>query len=140
MILGAEKKIPFISGKHLVLNMQKSLDFHPNGMIFKAGFSNGEILEKDYYFCRWRFCGTQEDNSIESHCIRTPYPCHKGEDISKYCEKLGVARLSDLVYINEEAWRTKEETRSEALYIWQQIKTAFTKALIKKAFYQEDLM
>jgi L-serine dehydratase len=131
LILGAEKEIPFIYGKHLVLNMKESLDFHPNGMIFKAVFNNGEILEKDYYSVGGGFVATQEDNSIESHCIRTPYPCHKGEDISKYCEKLGVARLSDLVYINEEAWRTKEETRSEALYIWQQIKECIYKGVNK---------
>ena len=52
--------------------MQKSLDFHPNGMIFKAVFNNGEILEKDYYSVGGGFVATQEDNSIESHCIRTP--------------------------------------------------------------------
>jgi L-serine dehydratase len=34
----AEKEIPFIYGKHLVLNMQKSLDFHPNGHDFQSGF------------------------------------------------------------------------------------------------------
>ena len=28
---GGENEIPFIYGKHLVLNMDKSLDFHPNG-------------------------------------------------------------------------------------------------------------
>jgi L-serine dehydratase len=47
--LGKEKKIPFVYGENLVLNMEKSLDFHPNGMIFKAIFENDEILERDYY-------------------------------------------------------------------------------------------
>ena len=52
----------------------KSLDFHPKWNDFQSGFNNGEILEKDYYSVGGGFVATQEDNSIESHCIRTPYP------------------------------------------------------------------
>lgn len=129
--LGAEKEIPFIYGHHLILNMEKSLDFHPNGMIFKAIFKNGEILEKDYYSVGGGFVATREDNSIENQCIRTLYPCHKGEDVLKYCEQLGFEKFSDLIYVNEEAWRTKEETKNEALYIWQQIKECIYKGVNK---------
>lgn len=130
--LGGEKEIPFIYGKNLVLNMEKSLDFHPNGMIFKAIFEDGETLEKDYYSVGGGFVATKEDNSIESHCIRTLYPCHKGEDVIKFCEKLNLEKFSDLVYINEEAWRTKDETRADALYIWQQIKECIFKGISKE--------
>ena len=130
--LGAEKILPFVYGENLILNMDKSLDFHPNGMIFKAIFENGEILEKDYYSVGGGFVATKEDNSIKDNCIRTVYPCHKGEDVIKYCEKLGIEKFSDLVYINEEAWRTKDETRAEALYIWQQIKECIYKGISKE--------
>ena len=130
--LGKEKKIPFVYGENLVLNMEKSLDFHPNGMIFKAIFENDEFLERDYYSVGGGFVATKEDNSIKENCIRTLYPCHKGEDVIKYCEKLGIKRFSDLIYINEEAWRTKEETRAEAIYIWQQIKECIYKGISKE--------
>ena len=130
--LGGEKVLPFVYGENLILNMEKSFDFHPNGMIFKAIFGNGEILEKDYYSVGGGFVATKEDNSIKDNCIRTVYPCHKGEDVIKYCEKLGIEKFSDLVYINEEAWRTKDETRAEALYIWQQIKECIYKGISKE--------
>ena len=130
--LGGEKILPFVYGENLILNMEKSLDFHPNGMVFKAIFENGEILEKDYYSVGGGFVATKEDNSIKDNCIRTVYPCHKGEDVIKYCEKLDIERFSDLIYINEEAWRTKEETRAEALYIWQQIKECIYKGISKE--------
>ena len=130
--LGGEKVLPFVYGENLILNMEKSLDFHPNGMIFKAIFENGEILERDYYSVGGGFVATKEDNSIKDNCIRTVYPCHKGEDVIKYCEKLGIEKFSDLVYINEEAWRTKDETRAEALYIWQQIKECIYKGISKE--------
>ena len=130
--LGGEKIIPFEYGKHLILNMNKSLEFHPNGMIFKAIFNNGESIEQDYYSVGGGFVATKEENSIDSHCIRTLYPCHNGADIEKNLQKLGLNRISDLVYLNEESWRSKEETNRDALYIWHQIKECIYKGVNKE--------
>lgn len=130
--LGGEKEIPFIYGHHLVLNMQKSLDFHPNGMIFKAVFEDGTELVQDFYSVGGGFIASQEKNSIQKQCVRTLYPCHKSSDIVKYCQQLGFSRVSDLILINEESWRTQEETRAEALYIWQQIKECIYKGVNKE--------
>ncbi|MDR6919329.1 MULTISPECIES: L-serine ammonia-lyase [Chryseobacterium] len=130
--LGGEKEIPFVYGYHLVLNMHKSLDFHPNGMIFRAVFEDGTELVQDFYSVGGGFIASQEKNSIQKQCIRTLYPCHHGSDIVKYCEKLGLKRISDLIFINEESWRPQEETRQEALYIWQQIKECIYKGVNKE--------
>ena len=127
--LAGEKVIPFVYGEHLILNKKKSLDFHPNGMIFRAVFENGETLTQDYYSVGGGFIATQEENSFEKHCIRTLYPCHNGEDIVKYVNRLGLNRISDLIFLNEESWRSKEETEKEALYIWQQIKECIYKGV-----------
>lgn len=129
--LGGEKSIPFVYGHHLILNKSKSLDFHPNGMIFKAIFNNGEELVQDYYSVGGGFVATQEENSIQDNCIRTLYPCHHGEDIKKNVEKLGLSKISDLIFLNEESWRTKEETEKQALFIWQQIKDCIYKGVNK---------
>ncbi len=131
LILGGEKKIPFIYGKHLVLNMNKSLDYHPNGMIFKAIFEDGKILEQDYYSVGGGFVATKNENSMQKTCIRTLYPCHSGEDILRNVEKLEFTNISDLVFLNEESWRTKTETKTEALYIWNQIKECVYKGISK---------
>lgn len=127
--LAGEKVIPFVYGEHLILNKEKSLDFHPNGMIFRVVFENGETLTQDYYSVGGGFIATQEENSFEKHCIRTLYPCHNGEDIVKYVNRLGLNRISDLIFLNEESWRSKEETEKEALYIWQQIKECIYKGV-----------
>ncbi len=132
LLLGNKKIIPFIYGKHLILNKEKSLDFHPNGMIFKAVFEDGEELTQDYYSVGGGFVATKEDNTFKNSCIRTMYPCHKGEDLLKYCEKLSLSRISDLVHINEEAWRSRNETEKEALYIWKQIKECIYKGVNKE--------
>ena len=127
-----QKDIPFIYGHHLILNKEKSLDFHPNGMIFKAIFNDGSELVQDYYSVGGGFIATQEKNSIERDCIRTLYPCHHGSDILKYCEKFNFKRISDLILVNEESWRTQEETKAEALYIWNQIKECVYKGVNKE--------
>ena len=130
--LGGEILIPFVYGKHLILNKSKSLDFHPNGMIFRAVFKNGEELTQDYYSVGGGFIATKEQSSFENECVRTLYPCHSGADVFKNIEKTKVERVSDLVYLNEESWRTKEETEKEALYIWEQIVECIYKGVNKE--------
>lgn len=132
LILGGEKLIPFVYGHHLILNKNKTLDFHPNGMIFKAIFNNGDELVQDYYSVGGGFIATQNENSMEEQCVRTLYPCHHGNDLLRNVEKLGLERISDLIFLNEESWRTAEETAAEALYIWQQIKECIYKGVNKE--------
>lgn len=130
--LGGEKEIRFVYGHHLVLNMSRSLEYHPNGMIFRAVFEDGTELVQDFYSVGGGFIMSQEKKSIDKHCIRTLYPCHKSSDIVRYCDKLGLDKISDLILMNEESWRTREETRQEALYIWQQIKECIYKGVNKE--------
>lgn len=132
LLLGGEREVPFIYGHHLILNKQKSLEFHPNGMIFKVIFEDGQELSQDYYSVGGGFVATKEENSLENQCIRTLYPCHHGSDIKKYVEQLGLDRISDLIYLNEESWRPREETNKEALYIWDQIKECIYKGVNKE--------
>lgn len=130
--LGGEVLLPFIYGHHLILNKEKNLDFHPNGMIFKAVFSDGEVLEQDYYSVGGGFVATQDEVSVESQCVRTLYPCHNGKDVEKNLKKLGLKRFSDLIFLNEESWRTRQETEYEALQIWKHIKECIYKGVNKQ--------
>ena len=130
--LGGEVWLPFIYGHHLILNKEKSLDFHPNGMIFKVVFKDEEELSQDYYSVGGGFVATREDNSLEDRCIRTLYPCHHGKDILNYCEKLNLDKISDLVLMNEESWRTQHETKDKALEIWESIKDCVYRSINKK--------
>ncbi|MBD8018326.1 L-serine ammonia-lyase [Kaistella pullorum] len=130
--LAGRHVIPFIYGEHLILNKQKSLEFHPNGMIFRAVFNDGQEFEQDYYSVGGGFIATKEESSYEKHCVRTLYPCHHGRDVIANIQKLGLTKISDLIYLNEESWRSREETDAEALYIWQQIKECIYKGVNKE--------
>src|SRR5690554_2173673 len=79
--LGGEVEIPFIYGHHLILNMSKNLDFHPNGMIFKAVFKDGTELEQDYYSIGGGFVATQEATSVDEVCTKTTYPCQDRKSV-----------------------------------------------------------
>lgn len=126
--LGGEHCIHFVYGEHLVLNKQKNLPFHPNGMIFKAVFQDGTTLEQDYYSIGGGFVATQDEITVADICTRTLYPCHKGADVLKYCAQLGIS-FSDLVYLNEESWRSREAIDQHALGIWQHIKECIYKGV-----------
>lgn len=130
--LGGEKIISFVYGVNLILNKEKTLDFHPNGMIFKVIFEDGEEIVQDYYSIGGGFIATQNESSYEKSCVRTLYPCHHGEDVLRNIEKLGLSKFSDLIFLNEESWRTKEQTEAEALEIWQQIKECIYKGVNKE--------
>lgn len=129
--LNGKHEIDFLYGHHLVLNMKENLPFHPNGMIFKAIFNDGSVLEQDYYSIGGGFVATQDDNSADELCTRTLYPCHSGADVLKYCSRLNLS-LSDLTYINEESWRSREEIDKHALWIWEQIKECVYKGVNKE--------
>lgn len=133
LLLGNEIEIPFVYGHHLILNKSKSLEFHPNGMIFKAVFEDNTELIQDYYSIGGGFVATQEETSADETCTRTLYPCHHGKDVLFYCEKLGIS-VSDLIYLNEESWRTKEETDKHALSIWENIKDCIYKGVNQEGF------
>lgn len=130
--LGGEKFLPFVYGHHLILNKERSLDFHPNGMIFKAVFEDGSELSQDYYSVGGGFIATQQENSMENSCVRTLYPCHHGADILRYTKELGLPRISDLIFLNEESWRSRSETQAQALHIWNQIKECIYKGVNKE--------
>lgn len=129
--LGGEVEIPFEYGHHLSLNMTKSLDFHPNGMIFKAVFNDGSEIEQDYYSIGGGFVTTKEETSVDDVATQTQYPCHTGADVEHYCEKLGLS-FSDLIYLNEEAWRPREKTEAHALSIWENIKDCIYKGVTQE--------
>ena len=131
LMLGGEKEIPFRYGYHLILNRDETLPYHPNGMIFKAVFENGDEVVQDYYSVGGGFVATKDEVNVESESVHTPYPCHHGRDVFRYIKQLGLQRFSDLIFLNEESWRPKEATEKEALYIWNQIKECIYKGANK---------
>ncbi len=121
LLLNGEQSISFDYAKDLVFEFKIALPFHANGMMCKALLNNGKEISEKYYSLGGGFVATENENSIQQHSIVTPYPCHHANAIAENCAKLGL-RVSDLIYINEQAWRTKAEIDQQALSIWKEIK------------------
>lgn len=113
--------VPFVYEEHLIFDFEHSLPYHPNGMTFIAVLDDGVQIERSYYSVGGGFVATENSNTLNLHAIKTPYPCHKAASISEFCHQLKL-RVSDLVYLNEEAWRTKERIDHDVLEIWNEIK------------------
>jgi L-serine dehydratase len=121
LLLGESNLIPFIYDQHLVFEMNKSLPFHPNGLTFTAWFQDHEPIERSYYSVGGGFVATENSNTLNLRAIVTPYPCHKAETIARYCRGMDLS-VSELVFLNEQAWKTPEQINIDALKIWMEIK------------------
>lgn len=132
--LAGQVVIDFEYKKNLIFEHAITLDFHPNGMMFQvkikeAGIAE-KIIEEKYYSVGGGFVATEETNTITENAIVTPYPCHKAKSITDYCKKLNLS-VSDLIYVNEEAWRTREEIKKEVMSIWHEIKQCMFRGVYK---------
>lgn len=128
--LAAQTEINFEYKKNIIFEYGITLDFHPNGMMFQIETESGEKIEEKYYSVGGGFVATEETNTITENAIVTPYPCHMAKSITDYCKKLNLS-VSDLIYVNEEAWRTREEIRKEVMTIWHEIKQCMFRGVYK---------
>lgn len=131
--LNGKIDIPFDYKTDLLFEYHITLDFHPNGMKFFAATKDGRVFE-DYYFSIGGGFVVKEgadDDAIRNHSKVTKYPCHTAKDIIENCRKLNM-RVSELVFLNEQTWRTPAEIRSHALYIWEEIKQCVYRGVCKK--------
>jgi L-serine dehydratase len=130
ILLNGSYPLGFDYSKHLKFVPATTLDFHPNGMMFKADLNNGTSIEEKYYSLGGGFVATDEINTINCNAIITPFPCHYAATIFENCTKMNIS-VSDLIYINEEAWQPKEEIKANALKIWHEIKECIFRGVYK---------
>lgn len=113
--------IHFDYDRHLIFHKNETKVHHPNTLQLKAILRDGSIAEKHYYSLGGGFVATDESNSIENKAIRTPHPCHIARSILDFCTDFKIS-VSDLIYINEQAWRSVEEINLKALSLWHEMK------------------
>lgn len=131
--LGGEYGIPFNYEADLRFEFGHTLDFHPNGLCFSVVLHDGQQLEARYFSIGGGFVVREgdEDEEIDNHARQTQYPCHSAKDIVSTCQRLNM-RVSELVFLNEQAWRTPDEIRSHALYIWNEIRQCIFRGVQRK--------
>ena len=121
LTLLGEKPMRFVEKDDLAM-IRKPLDFHPNGMIFRAFDTAGlQIRSREYYSVGGGFVVDEQaagsDRIVEDR-TPLPYPFHSARELLALCDEQGLS-ISQLMLSNEAAWRPEAETRARLLQIWQ---------------------
>ncbi|QXI37571.1 L-serine ammonia-lyase [Pseudomonas xantholysinigenes] len=116
-----EHGINFVEKQHLAM-IRKPLDYHPNGMIFRAFDAAGlQIRSREYYSVGGGFVVDEEaaghDRIVEDSTVLA-YPFKTGKELLAHCTAQQLS-FSQVMLANEAAWRPEAETRAGLLRIWQ---------------------
>lgn len=132
--LGGKRNLPFVHERDLVFEDAITLPRHANGMRFRAVLQGGDIVERTYYSLGGGFVAADDDTAAASAPrIVTPYPCHSGRDLLRNCRALGLS-VSDLTYLNEQAWRRRDDIDAEALRLWREIRHCIFRGVHREGY------
>ncbi len=116
-----EHSIAFIEKQHLAM-IRKPLDYHPNGMIFRAFDEAGlQIRSREYYSVGGGFVVDEDaagHDRIVEDSTALPYPFKTARELLGHCTAQNLS-ISQVMLANEAAWRPEAETRAGLLRIWQ---------------------
>jgi L-serine dehydratase len=119
--LAGEHPIAFSVGDDVVLHRRKKLEFHSNGMIFRAFDADSrELLRREYYSVGGGFVLDADDAgnpAIVADRTEVRYPFRTGEELLARTRETGL-RISDVMLANELTWRSEAEIRAGLLDIW----------------------
>jgi L-serine dehydratase len=115
--LAGKYLISFDPGKDIEFKYLRTLDYHPNGMTLIAE-TNSDNRKETYFSIGGGFIVREgESLNLREH-IRLPYPVDTAKDLIEACEETG-GNVSDVVKINERAWRSDEDTFEGVMRIFR---------------------
>lgn len=138
IVLDGTCEIDFDPSGDIQFLFTETLPYHSNGLCFLATLNDGEAIAETYYSIGGGFVkkearpparsGTGGDDPVgrgeevvAGSSISLPFPVSDADDLLKWCIKTGLS-ISEIVYENEQAWRSEEEVRAGVLKIWQVMK------------------
>lgn len=114
-----EKEINFSIESDVKFN-KKFLEFHPNGMTFRARLKNGKKTSSSFYSIGGGFVVKKERKNASKKMkkfMEFPYPIEKATELLAYC-KAENKPISEIVLENEKSLRTEEEINAGLKQIW----------------------
>ena len=118
--LKREHDIEFIQHRDIILNLEESLPYHPNGMTMSAFDAAGEILlEVSYYsigggFVVDEIAAKADELPIDDDQPKVPFPFTTAVELLAHCKAQSLS-ISQVMMENEKTWRTEDEVRSLSL-------------------------
>jgi L-serine dehydratase len=119
--LAGEHAIAFSVADDVVLHRRKRLEFHTNGMLFRAVDADGvELSRREYYSVGGGFVLDEDEAGrpvIVEDSTPVRYPFSTADDLLAHTRETGL-RISDVMLANELSWRSEAEVRAGLLHIW----------------------
>ncbi|HEY5782089.1 MAG TPA: L-serine ammonia-lyase [Lysobacter sp.] len=130
-----EHEIGFDEKHDLIMNKRQKLPFHTNGMRFTAFDADGEVIAtRDYYSVGGGFVVNQDEaaeDRIVADTTDLPYPFHSGDELLAQCERSGLS-IAELMYANEQVWRTPEQINAGIDEIWNAMQACVVRGIRAK--------
>lgn len=119
--LGGNHHIAFDPTKDIEFLFKETLDYHSNGLRFVATLNNGDTISETYFSIGGGFVKKEQEEVLAADTASLPFPINNADDLLKWCIKTGLP-ISDIVFENEQAWRSEEEIRTGVMKIWNVMK------------------
>lgn len=127
-----QKVIGFSVRDDLKFHKRETLPAHSNGMRFSALDSRAEVLmSREYYSVGGGFVVSSDAAAADRIVADTTvlaYPFASGDELLEICrrEKLSVAQI---MFTNEQAWRSKAEIRSGLKRLWSAMQACVARGI-----------
>jgi L-serine dehydratase len=136
--LAGTTSVPFDVDEDLVMHRRRSLPAHPNGMTFAAyDASDEEICCRTYYSVGGGFVVDEDATGADRVVVdETPlrHPFTTGTELLAICSREGLS-VSDVMIVNEQAWRTEAEIRAGMLHLWSVMAEC-----VERGFHREGVL
>lgn len=126
LLIDHKTNINFNPFSDIVFLMDASLPFHPNALTFVTETNDNQTFAKTYYSIGGGFVVAEGDDKLEVDHIKLPFPIDKAEDLIDHCLS-NMMSISEIIWENEKAWRSPNETIRGVLKIWETMKKCIYK-------------
>ncbi len=120
LVLNGEKIIDFTIDKHVVFH-KKFLDFHPNGITFRAILNDGKKISSTFYSIGGGFVVKEERKNAKKKLEdfkSFPHAVQKGTELLEHCLRDN-KKISEIVMENEHSLRSEKEIDEGLHAIWK---------------------
>ncbi|MUP46908.1 L-serine ammonia-lyase [Gramella sp. BOM4] len=119
LLLNGERDIAFSITEDLKFN-RKFLEFHPNGITFRALLKNGKKTNSSFYSIGGGFVVKKERKNASrkmKNFQQFPFPIEKATELLAFC-KAENKTISEIVLENERSLRTDEQIEANFKQVW----------------------
>ncbi|WP_162419365.1 L-serine ammonia-lyase [Cyclobacterium roseum] len=112
-------RVPFHFEKDIVFH-KHFLDFHPNGMMYKAILNDNTSYESFFYSIGGGFVvkeGQEEDGQKLQELNPLPFPIQYATELQHYCEK-EKKDIAEIVLANERSLRSDQQIDAALKAVW----------------------